>query len=289
MGRATTIVGVDYSGAATRNATGYTRGTLLGRNLTIETCERLGGTRQNAHRRLEERLLNLVPEAREAAVAMDFPFSVPRAFADALTDAEGEERATTMCDLWVIVTRERFGFERFLELRNDFVAQRGEILRRGDAAFAGPFSPLHAVRPNMLQMTFYGMRMLHHLRQVGFRVPPLPDGECTGPVLLETMPGVLLRAFNLQAQGYKNRNATNLRRHILNGLMARQDVALQIDRQFQAECINDDNCLDSLVAAVGAAMWVQNRAHFLHPRAYVPPDEEINAARLEGWIYAPTI
>ena len=208
----TPIVGVDYSGAANNNATGYTRGSLLGNTLTIQHCERLGGGRQIAHRRLEGWLMQLVEEAIPAFVAMDFPFSLPQRFGDALTDAEGVPPAADMSGLWALIAREGFTFNRFQELRDEFVIHHGELIRRGDARVGGPFSPLHDVRPSMLQMTFYGMQMLSRLRQAGCRVPPLLDGACTGPVLLEIMPGVLLRAFDLPAENYKKPNATNNRK-----------------------------------------------------------------------------
>ena len=262
----------------------------MDRNLTIQRCERLSGKRQAAHDDLEVRLFKLT---NEAVVAMDFPFSVPQAFADALADAEREKRASDMSEIWSIVAKEGLSFRRFQELRDSFVKCHGETMRRGDVNFAGPFSPLHDVRPSMLQMTFYGMKMLYQLRQSGFRVPPLSDDKCKGPKLLETMPGVLLRTFCLPAQNYKNPNKSNggdpkrVRRQILDGLIARSDVSLEIADQFQENCIRDDNCLDSLVAAIGAAMWAMDKSQFLHPRESISQKEEIQAAQLEGWIYAP--
>ena len=121
----------------------------------------------------------------------------------------------------------------------------------------------------------------------------MPAGNRSGPQLLETMPRVLLRTFCLPAENYKKPNKSNgrnpkrVRRQILDGLIARPDVSLKIADQFQENCIEDDNCLDSLVAAIGAARWAMDKSQFLHPRESIPPKEEIKAARLEGWIYAP--
>jgi hypothetical protein len=46
--------------------------------------------------------------------------------------------------------------------------------------------------------------------------------------------------------------------------------------------LNNDNKLDSLVAAIAAAMWVQNPDSFRKPQP-----GELSGACLEGWIYAP--
>ena len=80
----------------------------------------------------------------------------------------------------------------FLALRDNFVAEHGEPLRRGDLYFPECYSCLHKANPNMVPMTFRGMQMLDGLWRAGCRVPPLPDQGRSGPVLLECMPGAAL-------------------------------------------------------------------------------------------------
>ena len=288
-----TIVGVDFSGAVekgNRSNTWKTEAQLYGYTLEIEDCRPI----QRAS--LTEFLENLQDD--DSVVAMDFPFSVPRKFAEELLPTSGK-----MPDVWRTVAEDIKEYHLFKKLRDSFVERHGEIIRCGDANYGGPFSPLKTEgSPVMLPMTFYGMKMLHQLWQSekGFRVPPLPivyrnGAYRNGPTLLETMPGVLLRSFGLPARNYKTKNKTNqghpekVREKILVGLERKCGPTLQIREKERKECIDGKNgdCLDSLVAAIGAAMWVLNKSQFLTPRESVPHSEEMDNAQLEGWIYAP--
>ena len=277
----TTIIGVDYSGAKADNATWKTEAALEGTTLKIKDCSRI------KRKDLTEFLERL--EGPGTIVAMDFPFSVPRAFAEELLP-----NPTAMPDVWESVAEIK-EYSQFDELRKNFVEHRGELIRNGDAHFGGPFSPLKLVNPDMLPMTFHGMQMLHRLwkSQKRFRVPPLPEDSRNGPTLLETMPGVLLRSFGLPAKNYKTKNKTNnsrpedVREKILAGLKERFGQFLQINDAERKKCLNNADCLDSLVAAIGAAEWIKNKSQFLFPRKSIPPSEELDLARLEGWIYAP--
>ena len=278
-----TIVGVDFSGAQGDNATWITKAVLQGETLEIKDCDRI------KRRILTEYLESLMDDA-DAIVAMDFPFSVPQKFAEVLV-----HNPSTMPDVWNAVANIK-EYRQFDELRRKFVKHHGEMTRKGDAHFGGPFSPLKSVNPDMLPMTFHGMKMLNHLWGKGFRVPPLrSDSHRNGPTLLETMPGVLLRCFGLPARNYKTKNKTNQghpennREIILVGLEQKFGQFLHInprDRE-RKKCWNNADCLDSFVAAIGAALWAMNQSHFLIPRESIPQSEELDYAQLEGWIYAP--
>lgn len=288
---ATTIIGVDFSGAEKSNSTWVTKGILDGNCLQIKWCWHPSRKREEAHASLEKLLRQL---CRRAVAAMDFPFSVPQSFAKELANG-----ATTMCAVWSAVAVGKMQYLEFGELRDKFVKRCGEMTRRGDGYFGGPISPLKTGGPNMLPMTFYGMQMLHRLwnSDCCFRVPPLQESGRTGPTLLETMPGVLLRIFGLPAENYKNKNKSNgycpkkVRREILNGLPGRVNdtagLSMVILDQQRQECIDNADCLDSLVSAIGAAMWAKSPTDFLHPKDDAAPDGELQSARLEGWIYAP--
>lgn len=285
------IVGVDFSGNEKSNATGYTEGRLLKGILSIEACERISGSRAAAHKKLEDKLMKVARKDSGAVVAIDVPFAIPREFAIELAKQERKHPPGIMTDVWEIVST--MEYNRFKECRDSFVDRHGDLLRHGDTVFGGPFSPLRSNIPSIWQMTFYGMKMLHRLRQNGFRVRPLPDGKCNGPILLETHPGVLLRNFGFSPKKYKDSNSLknkklkSVRCRKLDALPDKSGARLKIAEQFRAKCINDDNCFDSLVAAIGAAKWTMDKSQFVHPRAVISPREEINAARLEGWIYAP--
>lgn len=283
----TTIVGIDFSGRASGNTTKITMAMLQGDVLRLQPSEPLPTRLPGTHDQLLERLEELPPTA---VVGLDFPFSVPRAFGNELARAVREKLPSAMPDLWNIASEIDGGYSSFERLRDAFVGNYGEIQRRGDHCLHGPISPLKTGGPNMLPMTFRGMQMLYRLwtSERRFCIPPLPQTERNGPTLLETMPGVLLRHLCLPAANYKRKNKTNLgdpwtvRWEILNGLQARSPIPLQVPEGMREEFIENDDKLDSLVAAIAAAMWAQNSAQFRHPT-----DAELPDAQLEGWIYVP--
>lgn len=283
MGVETPILGVDFSGAKHDKNTWVTQGKLENNTLVLESCQAI------PRAKLAE-LLGSLPGT--AVAALDFPFSVPQKFADQWLPG-----ANTMPDLWQLAAA--MEFEDFMALRDSFVAQHGELLRRGDCYFPECYSCLHKTNPNMVPMTFRGMQMLHGLWRAGCRVPPLPDQDRSGPTLLESMPGAALRAFNLPFKGYKKgQHAIELRRKILDDLATRSSITVTNLHQFNDQCIGSDDCLDSVVAAVAACLWVKDRTLFRLPQngpgdATVrggtpgPGENELATARLEGWLYAP--
>lgn len=278
-----TILGVDFSGAKADKNTWVTQGVLSGGALTIGSCD------STPRAALAELLASLPPDS---VAALDFPFSVPERFA-----SQWLSEARSMPELWKAAAA--MDLPGFLALRDTFVAEHGEPLRRGDLYFPECYSCLHKTNPNMVPMTFRGMQMLAGLWESGCRVPPLPDEGRTGPVLLESMPGAALRACGLPFKGYKKgRKAVELRWRILDGLALRSGVALPNLGRFIDCCIGNDDCLDSVVAAVAACIWSRDQALFRLPqdgpgdatkRGGTPgPDEnELANARLEGWLYAP--
>lgn len=281
-----TIVGVDFSGAK-NNDPWVTKAVLQEDNLRLESCFPL------PREELTERLLALEKNAKKTIVGMDFPFGVPKAFAEAEFGFEG----TLMPEMWENIARlgdlPKYIDEIRPRLRKGGNLQKfNKLLREGDRTnFPEAYSPLNAAAPEMFPMTFYGMKMLNTLwTKSACKVPPLDNTGRTGPVLLETMPGAILRAFCLPATNYKRKNKTNggnpekVRREILDGLEKRSTILSQVPDAIRQECINNHDCLDSLVAAIGSAMWAQNPEQFRNPNP-----NELAAAQLEGWIYAPNI
>ena len=295
-----TIVGVDFSGGK-RGVPWITTAILEGTSLVLKSCEDIG--REDLKKRLRKLPAN-------AVAAMDFPFGVPLQFA-----LELDPNGSDMSDLWRVAAGDDMEYSRFEKLRDCFVQRQGnrELLRCGDIYFDGPLSPLKKGGPNMLPMTFRGMEMLSHLwesKTPRFRVPPLSYVGRDGPTLLETMPGVLLRTFCLPHEKYKGaKNDDDSRKNrkvILNGLEEKSGLTIKIPKTEYDKCLDYHDCLDSLVAAVGAALWVKRPEKYLQPhpsrtvgessaypkrnRRISPGVEnmaEINAARLEGWLYAP--
>ncbi len=278
-----TILGVDYSGATADKNTWVTQGIFVGGALTLESCEPTPRAKLAAL---------LASAAAKAVAAMDFPFSVPKEFADRWLPY-----SEAMPELWEAAAA--MALSDFMALRDGFVAQHGEPLRRGDLYYPECYSCLHKANPNMVPMTFRGMQMLNALWQMGCRVPPRPESGHTGPLLLESMPGAALRAFGLPFKGYKKgQHAVRLRLRILDGLESRSGVAISNLAQFRDYCMKNDDCLDSVVAAVAACLWSKDQSLFRQPQDGPgdattrggepdPNENELATARLEGWLYAP--
>ena len=267
------IIGVDYSGARGDGSTWISRGVLEGDNLVLESCGII------SRKELTE-VLGESPEDMPTVAALDFPFSVPREFA-----GFWQPEATTMPELWSAAAA--MELEEFLDLRDRFVARRGELKRLSDTFYRECYSPLHKVNPNMIPMTFRGMQMLDRLGRAGCSIPPLASPAGAQTLLLEAMPGAALRAMGLPFKGYKGGvHAPDLRHKILECLAGRSGLRLPNLGDFYHLGLASHDGLDSLVAAVVAALWVQDSTRFRRPAAE-GADEFDPRVLLEGWLYAP--
>ena len=272
----TTIVGVDFSGHRDD------RNTWVARGRVQPEGELLLDSVQPARRTDLHDLLATIPTP--AVAALDFPFGVPAGFA---ADLSPRRPPRTMPDLWRTVSG--MGADEFLATRDRFVADHGELKRSGDARhFPESYSPLHRVNPNMLPMTYEGIRLLHRWREhypQRWHVPPLepPAPPARTVTLLELMPGAFLKAVGLPYKGYKKgRRSAELRERITGALATASGVPLPNLDSVRMGCRASDDFLDAVVAAVGAARWAQGGERFRHPQ----PDE-LALARLEGWIHVP--
>ena len=274
------IIGVDYSGARDDRHTWISRGVLEGGQLLLESCGPI--SRQEL---TEELGSQESPQGIPTVAALDFPFSVPREFA-----AFWQPEATTMPQLWSAAAA--MELEQFRELRDQFVARHGELKRLSDTFYPECYSPLHQVNPNLVPMTFRGMQMLDRLGRGGCSIPPLapPPGTQTQLariLLLEAMPGAALRAMRLPYKGYKGgARAPQLRQTILEGLAVRSGLELPNLGDFHVQGLASHDGLDSLVAAVVAALWAQDPTRFLRPAAQGSGGFD-SLVMLEGWLYAP--
>ena len=289
------ILGVDFSGAAPDNNTWVARGWLSAAGLELADCRRVS----------RGELADMLEGSPGGTVAsLDFPFSVPRRFADYWMP-----QARSMPQLWAGAAQ--MDLPSFLALRDSYVAVHGESKRRCDLAFPECYSCLHKVNPNMVPMTFRGMQMLDRLWNMGCDVPPLDHQGAGKPVLLEAMPGAALRAMGLPYKGYKNGvRALELRRQILDGLPQGSGLAIPNLDGFNAQCLFSHDCLDAVVAAVTAALWVRQPELFWRPENTTSPlprmfqnkggrpskpidlttdagKSHLDMAVLEGWLYAP--
>ena len=271
------IIGVDYSGARSNRHTWISQGVLEGGQLVLESCGPIG------RRELTEALGEFSPELSPnmpTVAALDFPFSVPREFA-----AFWQPGATTMPELWSAAAA--MDLEEFLDLRDRFVARHGELKRLSDTFYPECYSPLHKANPNLVPMTFRGMQMLDQLGRVGCSIPPLAPPVGARTLLLEAMPGAALRALRLPFKGYKGgTHVPQLRHTILEGLAGKSGLRLPNLGDFYDLGMANHDGLDSLVAAVVAALWAQDPTRFLRPDAE-GTEEFDSRVMLEGWLYAP--
>lgn len=273
----TTIIGVDFSGARADDNTWIAKGILDGVCLTLDNCHRVSRADLTA---------TLASCAGPTVAALDFPFATPRAFADYWLPG-----STTMPDLWAEAAQ--MDYPTFLDLRDKFVANHGEPKRACDPPES--YSCLHMVNPIMVPMTFRGMQMLHTLWASNtvnsISVPPLPEYSRQGTEslteLLEVMPGAVLRKLGLPFKGYKGgQRARERRQSIIDEIPGRTSPIPFEFGDFRDLAINSHDALDSIVAAVAAALWAVAPERFPKPPA-TGQDGFDPVVLLEGWLYAP--
>ena len=287
----TTIIGVDFSGA--KDDTKTTNTWMSKGNLDASGALTLSEARPIRRDDLCKLLINI---PSPAVVAMDFPFGVPKAFAE----AEFQPNGTLMPEMWQIIAE--------LDDLPQYIQQIRPRLRRGDLQrfnkchrhweavhYPGvALSPLNPAGPDMFPMTFLGMKMMHTLwEQSDCKVPPLDGSDRNGAVLLETMPGAVLLHFGFEhsvCKGYKKGvHAPRLRRKITDALLEKSGefgVRLENLGRFYDLCIKSHDCLDAVVAAITAAIWATDETLFHRPEAHQDPTILADARR-EGCIYAP--
>ena len=134
--------------------------------------------------------------------------------------------------------------------------------------------------------------MLARLWPAGCDVPPLPPQNAGKAVLLEVMPGAVLRSLGLPFKGYKNGARKQLlRRTILDNLPQASQVGLPNLQEFWEACMSSHDCLDAVVAALAAALWSIDPDLFRLPNVDGDGQDPLSlpesVLRLEGWLYAP--
>ena len=98
--------------------------------------------------------------------------------------------------------------------------------------------------------------------------------------VIEVYPAGALRCWDIRADGYKNADAREARERIRDQLLGA--VGLDVGEHERAELAAEDHALDALIASlVGRAFGLG--------RTTLPGEEDLDAARREGWIHLPTI
>ncbi len=156
-------------------------------------------------------------------------------------------------------------------------------------------------------MTWQGMHLLLALQQKGFIIQPFAlSGNISGqtetaPVtfqttVMEVYPAAVLKSLELPWRKYKGADpeAKQLRQFILNNLLGRGDKLrsvnkiamgvpeLELPRNLEQLALANDDALDAVIAALGAAIA------YLNPGLTAPPWQiSADLIALEGWIYVP--
>ena len=268
------IVGVDFSGAEVEGKTWVAEAHLtLDGHLVIDRVQPF--LRSDLFDYLQNAPLSTV-------VALDFPFSVPRELIPTIAPS-----AVTMKHVWAGVSRMSLDeFERICrQLGRHPKRKFDEMHYRSES-----LSPLNL---RMVPMTYNGIRMLLKLycqNPRRWHIPPIDPGRMRidRVTLLEVMPGALLSVigFNRNVyKGYKNAKKPTeslaFRDEILGNLIELGHLAIPNLRDFLPSCRANDDCLDAVIAAVGAASWVLEYP-FLEPLG-----NQLPTSQLEGCIFAP--
>ncbi|MDX1990145.1 MAG: DUF429 domain-containing protein [Candidatus Obscuribacter sp.] len=176
-------------------------------------------------------------------------------------------------------------------------------------------SPLHRINPGLLKMTWQGAGLLLDLKAAGFSIAPFDDelssGPETKPKVLEIYPTALLKWLSLPHRRYKGAGATAMetRKELITALARSSgtvlpaaklhtvnscrplELKLDIKPSLRQQCLADDNALDGVIAAIGAAISL------IDPRAVSPASLEASPelshqchlVPREGWIYTPCL
>jgi len=174
-------------------------------------------------------------------------------------------------------------------------------------------SPLHRINPGLLKMTWQGAGLLLALKSAGFRIAPFDDeishSPETAPEVLEIYPSALLKWLSLPNRRYKGAGATAMetrkeiittlsrssgtvlplpKLHTVNSCRSRQ-LKLDIKPSLRQQCLADDNALDGVIAAIGAAISLIDRQAVSPASLEASPElsHQCHLVPREGWIYTP--
>jgi len=281
------VAGVDFSGAKTvPNDTWVVTGEVGSLGLTIKSVKNTGS---HALAKELDGLKDL------SCVAMDFPFSLPAEFMKFLAkklEAEEFQEWQNAAEPLVFMN-----FEQFKQHVDEYGIA---AMRYTDSkSLRTAKSPLNVGNPSMVQMTFYGMRMLATLNPARYAVLPFQEDRI-GKVptsVIEIYPREVLYILGLPDQGYKMKDkksqekAHAVRKEIVDGLLYMREregnkyqdcPRMHMDNSIKGQIMASDHAIDALVACYGACLFHAKPQLFLDPW-----DSDNENMLLEGWIYAP--
>ena len=96
--------------------------------------------------------------------------------------------------------------------------------------------------------------------------------------IVEVYPAATMKACGLDAAGYKQESAS--RQRLLEGI-ARQTAGWLRFGEIEAACAASDHVFDGLISAITAVFALKGLTD-------LPDTDQLDAARREGWIHAPS-
>ncbi len=174
-------------------------------------------------------------------------------------------------------------------------------------------SPLHRINPGLLKMTWQGATLLLALKAIGFRISPFDqedsNGAATASKVMEIYPAALLKWLSLPHRRYKGTSATAVQtREEIASALARSSgmvlsphklhtvnsgrpcqLKLDIKPSLRHRCLADDNALDGVIAAIGAAISLMDPPAVSPAILEASPElsRQSHLVQREGWIYTP--
>jgi hypothetical protein len=260
--------GVDFSGDMRDRKDGTWLAVLELRGDRLQTT-RLEATGRAG---LESRLMDVHPGLlRVEAVGLDFPFSLPLGFAEALLGGKVPEEGW-----WALARRfKSLSRPQYLQAVTEYRETHGEAKRFTDER-ASAFSPLHRVNPDLGPMTFHGIRMIAKGRS---RHALRPFESAKGRLLFEVYPGGFVRRQGLDRERVPGGRLAS----IVTALARLPRLPVDVDAPWRSKCLSQRDALDALLAARCAAGAVLSGEIDRDPGELAPDQAE--RVKTEGWIY----
>ncbi len=278
MYRYRSIYGVDFSGAKDAGKKIWiAEGVIEESRLHIEKCESAVTFLETSNDRDKclSALSKFLASKGEAAIGLDFPFSLPREIVQKLFGVNNWEG---LIQLFAERYSKHSEPERF---REDCRASDGghEVKRETDREVRAPWA---AYNLKLYRQTYFGMReiLAQLVRDKAVCVLPMQDALPGKPWLLEICPAATLKNLGLYGSPYKGKGEEQCksRKHILQEIEKLGPLCIP-DANVRERVLQDQNgdALDSVLAALATFRTISD------PMALAAAKNEKYV--LEGYIY----
>ncbi len=283
----TIIAGVDFSGSkTTQHETWLVIGKLGSLGLEIIDAKKMG-----AHALGQE----LAQHKALSTIGIDCPFSLPADFLQYLAKRKSKKDYQN----WQNIVEELIfiTYEEFVEIVKEYGKEPKRVTDTVDSTSA--LSPLHKKNPSMIEVSYYGMRLLASLAPMRFFVVPFQDPIPLGCSVLEVNTRDTLRYFGLPDTGYaakekQDEEPVKQRRHKTlhslieirekKGITFKDVPRLTVPKALEHNFVNSEHALDALISCYTIGLYVGHKDLFDDP--YSADQIEV---LLEGWTFRPRI